>query len=222
MEIKDIDICITTYNRTERLKLILDSLSNQTNMSFNLIINDDGSRELINPNNYPIITKYIWNKDYRYNRVARFNESILTCISPLIIILDDDCVPIGNTFINGHIDCLKTADFSKGTIKFPGGKEASSWFSTANLGFHRNLIKEYGLFYPEYNGYYGYEDMDLGEEIKAKKLKVIDNRNAQVMTGSEMYLNGDRSDTVIGRNRSIFEKRWINTQKLEGTFMRFK
>jgi len=132
METKDIDICITTYNRKERLKLILDSLSKQTNMSFNLIVNDDGSCELINPNDYPIITKYIWNKDSRYNRVARFNESILNCVSPLIIILDDDCVPIGDNFINGHIECLKSADFSKGTVIFPGGEKLG-------VGFQRQI-----------------------------------------------------------------------------------
>ena len=208
MEVKDVDICITTYNRNERLKMTLQLLSNQTNMNFNLIINDDVSKQLIDPNEFPIITKYIWNKDNKYNRVERFNESILKCVSPCIIILDDDCLPIYNTFIDAHLECLKHTDFSKGTVKFPGGWEADGWFSTANLGFNRNVIKEYGLFLPEYNGNYGYEDMDLGEEIKTMKLRVIDNKNAPVMTGSDMYLNGDRSDAIVGINRAIFEKRW--------------
>jgi len=208
MEIKDVDICITTYNCNERLKMILQALSTQTNMNFNLIINDDGSSELIDPNVYPIITKYIWNKDDKYNRVARFNESILLCVSPFIIILDNDCVPVSRNFIKAHLDVLKTADFSKGTVTFPNGRDASGWFSTANLGFKRSIIQDYGLFYPEYNGYYGYEDLDLGEDIKKRNLKVVNNAVAQTLTDSNSYLNGDRSDAVIGRNRAIFKQRW--------------
>ena len=60
MKVKDVDVCITTFNRNDRLKQTLDMLSKQTNMNFNLIINDDGGNTLINPNEYPIITKYIW------------------------------------------------------------------------------------------------------------------------------------------------------------------
>ena len=208
MEVKDVDICITTYNRNERLKDTLRVLSNQNNMHFNLIINDDGSSELINPNEFPIITKYIWNADNKYNRVARLNESILQCVSPYIILLDDDCVPANTTFINAHIHSLRDADFSKGTVTFPNGRDASGWFSTANIAFHRKLINSYGLFYPEYNGYYGYEDLDLGEEIKKKGMKVYNNILADVLTASDMYLNGDRSDAVVGRNRALFERRW--------------
>lgn len=208
MEVKNVDICITTYNRNERLKATLEMLSKQTNMYFNLIINDDGSRKLINPNEFPIITKYIWNADNKYNRVARFNESILHCVSPYIILLDDDCIPANNIFVNAHIDALRDTDFSKGLVTFPNGGDASGWFSTANLGFHKKLIHDYGLFYPDYNGYYGYEDLDLGEEIKSRGLRVLNNNRAQVITGSDMYLNGDRSDTVVGRNRALFERRW--------------
>lgn len=208
MQVKDCDICITTYNRNERLKLILDSLSSQTNQNFNLIINDDGSSKLIDPNDYPIITKYIWNKDCSYNRVERFNESILKCVSPKIIILDDDCVPENNNFIKAHLDCLDNGDFSKGTVTFPNGITADTWFSTANIAFNKSVVKEYGLFYPEYNGHYGYEDFDLGKEIAKDNYKVINNKLAGALTGSAVYLNGDRSDAVVGRNRSIYQKRW--------------
>jgi len=208
MEVKDIDICITTYNRNPRLTLILDSLSKQTNMNFNLIINDDGSKSLINPNDYSIISKYIWNKDYKYNRVARFNESILMGTSPKIIILDDDCVPVDENFVNGHLEALNNADISRGVVTFPWGAEANSWFSTANAGFNRNIIHDYGLFFPEYNGHYGYEDNDLGEEVKQRQLSVIYNQNARVLTGNEFYLNGDRSEAVIGRNKALFTRRW--------------
>jgi GT2 family glycosyltransferase len=81
MKIKTVDICITTYNRNDRLIETLDILSKQTNTDFNLIVNDDGNKTIINPNDHPIITKYIWNKDDGYHRVARFNESVSLCVS---------------------------------------------------------------------------------------------------------------------------------------------
>jgi len=208
MEIKDCDICITTFNRNKRLQILLNSLIEQTNQSFNLIVNDDGSKQLIDPNSYAIITKYIWNKDYKYNRVARFNESIKMCVSPKIIILDDDCVPCNSNFITSHLECLDNADFSKGTVIFPDGNTADSWFSTSNLAFNRNMINEYGLFYPDYNGSYGYEDLDLGKRLTKNNYKVVNNIYASVNTGSDQYLNGDRSDAIVGRNRSIYQSIW--------------
>ena len=209
MQPKAVDICITTYNRNDKLKATLDMLSKQNNQNFNLIINDDGSRMGINPSDYPVITKYIYNKDdNKYNRVARFNESILCCVSPKIIVLDDDCIPSDENFVDEHVQCLDEADFSRGDVIFPDGNNADGWFSTANLGFHKRFVKDYGIFIPEYNGSYGYEDLDLGEEVKANRLTVVNNRMAKVFCGSEMYLDGDRSDAVVGRNRSIFQRRW--------------
>lgn len=206
---KDVDICITTYNKKNSLIKILHMLSNQTNMNFNLIINDDGSKDLINPNEYPIITKYIWNPDIAYNRVGRFNESILICVSPYIIILDDDAIPVNNNFIQSHIDCLKKADFSSGRITFGKNYDIQGgWFSTANLGFRKTIIHNYGLFYPEYDGHYGYEDYDLGEEIKQRKLSVCNNTVGMVNMTYDMYLNGDRSDKIVKHNKDLLIKRW--------------
>jgi glycosyltransferase involved in cell wall biosynthesis len=208
MNVKDVDICITTYNRNERLQQILQSLSTQTNQCFNLIVNDDGSSQTIDPNQFPIITKYIWNKDQGYNRVGRFNESILLSVSPKIILLDDDCIPCHEEFINEHLKSLDQADFSKGDVIFPDGARANGWFSTANIGFNRRVLHPYGLFYPEYNGHYGYEDMDLGNEIKQRGLSVISNARSACNTGSHMYLNGDRSPAIVGRNLDLYKKRW--------------
>jgi glycosyltransferase involved in cell wall biosynthesis len=205
---KDVDICITTYNRNDRLLQILHILSRQTNQHFNLIVNDDGSTQTIDPNQFPIITKYIWNKDQGYNRVGRFNESILLCVSHKIILLDDDCIPCHEHFITEHMKALEQADFSKGTVIFPDGATANSWFSTANIGLNRSVLHPYGLFYPDYNGHYGYEDMDLGNEIQQRGLSVISNPAAACNTGSQMYLNGDRSPAVIGRNWALYKQRW--------------
>lgn len=172
MREKSLDICITTYNRNDRLKQTLDILSKQTNMDFNLIINDDGGKSLIDPNEYPVITKYIWNKDDGYHRVGRFNESVSLCVSPNVVIMDDDCIPASPNFVQTYIDSLKNHEVVKGIVRFPDGALAGAWFSTANLGLRLDLIKRIGLFDDCYDGYYGFEDHDLGNIYKKEGIVV--------------------------------------------------
>ena len=209
MKIKSLDICITTYQRNDRLSQILNVLSQQTNMDFNLIINDDGNSTVINPNDFPIITKYIWNKDDGYHRVARFNESVSLCVSPNLVIMDDDCIPESLNFVQTYIDNLKTNKVVKGLVKFPDGGFASNWFSTANLGLRLDLIKEIGLFDESYDGYYGFEDDDLGNKFKKHNVVVSEGGyHTLVNHGVELYANGDRSKNIIGHNRDVFLRKW--------------
>ena len=209
MKIKSIDVCITTYNRNDRLLQTLNILSQQTNMDFNLIINDDGGKTTIDPNDYPIITKYIWNKDDGYHRVARFNESVSLCNSPNIILMDDDCIPNGINFIQSHLDVLKNSDVCKGVVRFPDGSKADGWFSTANLGIRKSVIEDIGLFDVKFDGNYGHEDQDLGNRLKNTNY-IINNGNDDTIVnhGIEIYANGDRSDKIIGHNTKYFIEKW--------------
>jgi GT2 family glycosyltransferase len=202
-----VDICITTYNRNDRLLELIEMLSIQTVQSFNLIINDDGSKELINPNLYPSITKYIWNIDNGYHRVARFNESFECCVSPYVILLDDDSVPDNKYFIEEHINALHTHEFSQGSVCFGDGKFATGWFSTANIAFRRSTVKRIGLFDMNFDGHYGEEDVDFGIKLKNLNLVVYYNQKAQVNHGDRMYLNGNRSETVVGHNSLIMKRK---------------
>jgi GT2 family glycosyltransferase len=199
-----IDVCITTYNRNHRLVETLDILSKQTNQSFNVIINDDGSGSLIDPNQYPVVTKYIWNKDDGYHRVARFNESVSLCVSPYIILLDDDSVPNDEYFIQHHIDALNQHEVSQGSVRFGNGKFATGWFSTANIALRRSLIQRVGLFEFKFDGFYGGEDVDLGIKLKNLGVDVYYNQVAQVNHSDPMYLNGDRSPKIVGHAETIF------------------
>lgn len=209
MKIKELDICITTYNRWDKIKETLDILSKQTNMNFNLIINDDGSKD-INFSSLPqVITKLILNKDDGYHRVGRFNESVSLCVSPNVVIMDDDCIPSNINFVQSYIDELKKHEVVRGIVRFPDGARAGGWFSTANLGLRLDLIKRIGLFDDCYDGYYGFEDHDLGNEYKKQGIIVVNgNENTLVNHGIEIYANGDRSDKILGHNRAEFIRKW--------------
>ncbi len=209
MKAKDVDICITTFNRNDRLKQTLDMLSKQTNMNFNLIINDDGGNTLINPNEYPIITKYIWNENDAYHRVGRFNESVFMCMSPNIIIMDDDCIPNGVNFIQSHLDTLKSNDICRGVVRFPDGSRAGAWFSTANLGIRKSVIDDIGLFDSKFDGHYGHEDQDLGNRLKETNYTIAHGSDDTITNhGVEIYANGDRSERIIGHNTKYFIEKW--------------
>jgi GT2 family glycosyltransferase len=209
MKIKSVDICITTYNRNDRLIQTLDILNRQSNKDFILIINDDGGKSLINPNDYPIITKYIWNKDDGYHRVARFNESASICVSPNIIFMDDDCIPNDINFVQSHLDILSGSDVCRGVVRFPDGSRANGWFSTANLGIRKKVIDDIGLFDENFDGHYGHEDQDLGNRLKSTNYTVTNGSEDTIVNhGVEIYADGDRSDKIIGHNTKYFIEKW--------------
>lgn len=213
MVIKSLDICITTYNRNDKLIDTLEVLSKQTNMDFNLIINDDGSNLPFDYISYPLITKFIWNKDNGYNRVARFNESVSLCRSPNVVIMDDDCIPANNSFVQSYIDFLEKYEVVAGQVRFPCGGGTvdgdSKWFSTCNLGFRLELFKRMGLFDECYNGHYGFEDHDLGNTYSKEGVIVGQgDENTLVNHGHDMYKNGDRSPEILGHNRAEFLRKW--------------
>ncbi|MAH48981.1 hypothetical protein CMI37_24350 [Candidatus Pacearchaeota archaeon] len=211
MKQKDADIVITTYNRPHELMKIIEILSKQVNMNFNLIINDDGGAKRIDPSVSPIITKYIFNVDDGYHRVVRFNESVSLCVSPNIIMIDDDCAPVSKNFVQSHIDILKNYELSKGIVRFPNGQttEHDERFCTANLGIKLNTVKENGLYDDCYDGYYGFEDLDLNFEYKKRNIKIGNGTQDTIVDhGAEIYANGDRSNHVLGHNRKEFVRKW--------------
>lgn len=209
MEKKDIDVVILTYNRRELLIETLEKLKNQTVQNFNLILTDDGSKELINPNDYPFIKRYIWDFDEGYHRVSKFNEAINMCVSDKIVILDDDCVPMYDDFLETHIAILSKFDISRGIVRFPNGGTASGWFSTANIGFKKSTIDALEGFDPNFDGHYGHEDRDLGLRIEDGNYTISPfGEYTSVMHLGVMYKDGDRSDEVIGHNTRYFTKKW--------------
>lgn len=203
-----ITVGIISYNRIDMLKEILDVLSNQTVLC-KVIISDDGSKDIINPNNYPIISKYIWNKDIGYTRVARLNQIMNECDTEYLIYLDDDCVPQTNKFIESYISNLETYDVVRGKTSFHWGGEASGWFSCANIGFNLLKLKDIGGFDINYNEHYGHEDVDMGKMVEKANYKIsLFPEGTNVLHKGQMYANGDRSESILGHNDRYFKEKW--------------
>lgn len=102
-----ISVIITTYNWPASLKLVLQSLQEQTQQNFEVIIADDGSdsntKELIDQLrshlNFPI--KHIWQEDDGFQAAKIRNKAAAKAQGEYLIFLDGDCV-VPKNFIFKH------------------------------------------------------------------------------------------------------------------------
>lgn len=203
-----VTVGIVSYNRLDTIKKTLEILSNQSIVP-KVIISDDGSKEIFNPNDYPIITKYYWNKDIGFTKVARLNQILNECDTDYLIYLDDDCIPKTNDFVKTYISNLEKYDVVRGKVVFHWGGEATTWFSGANVGFNTKKLRELGGYDMNYNGHYGEEDQDMGKMVeKANYTVCAFPEGTDVLHTGIMYANGDRSEKIIGHNQRYFKDKW--------------
>lgn len=102
-----ISLIVTTYNRPDALKLILQALNEQSDRNFEVIIGDDGSGEetvqlikrLQAEVTYPLI--HAWQKDQGFRLARVRNLAALKSHGDYLIFLDGDCIPRRN-FIEVH------------------------------------------------------------------------------------------------------------------------
>jgi GT2 family glycosyltransferase len=102
-----ISIILTTYNWKEALSCCLESLFNQDDLNFEIIIADDGSRldtkNLINAfsKESPVTLKHVYHKDNGFRAAAIRNKAVLQSEGDYLIFLDGDCVVLSH-FISRH------------------------------------------------------------------------------------------------------------------------
>lgn len=102
-----LSVIITTYNWPSALKLVLQSLQNQTDQHFEVIIADDGSDEkacrLIE--NYlsqaSFSVKHVWHDDQGFRAATIRNKAVARSVGQYLVFLDGDCV-VPNFFIARH------------------------------------------------------------------------------------------------------------------------
>lgn len=102
-----ISVIVTTYNWPDALLLCLDSLNNQNDKNFEIIIADDGStqktRQLINEfkQNTSIVIQHIFQDDLGFRAGTIRNKAAATSKGKYLIFLDGDCIVRPN-FISRH------------------------------------------------------------------------------------------------------------------------
>ncbi|RTK94622.1 MAG: glycosyltransferase [Neisseriaceae bacterium] len=117
-----ISIIISTYNQPDYLKLTLQSIAKQENISFNMLevlIADDGSqddtsnliKELIP--SYPCQIKHIWHEDLGFRKSAILNKAVAASVGEYLIFIDGDCV-IPADYISSQLKLRETGYFVAG------------------------------------------------------------------------------------------------------------
>lgn len=102
-----ISLIISTYNRPDALDLVLQSLENQDDKNFEVVIADDGSNEdtrsLIErfKSKKNLDITHAWHEDLGFRLAAVRNLAVTKSIGDYFIFLDGDCI-VQPDFISRH------------------------------------------------------------------------------------------------------------------------
>ncbi len=103
-----ITILLATYNWPEALALSLQSLSQQTDLNFEIIICDDGSRNetkfLIEQfkKDFPVKITHLWQEDDGFRKSSILNKGIQAAQGDYLVFLDGDCITQKDFIANHH------------------------------------------------------------------------------------------------------------------------
>jgi glycosyltransferase involved in cell wall biosynthesis len=99
-------LIISVYTDSSALKLILDSLLQQTVENFEVIVSEDGASEEIkkcldNCNHKRLYIRHLSQKDDGFRKNISLNRAIMAASSQHLIFIDGDCVP-HPAFVEAH------------------------------------------------------------------------------------------------------------------------
>jgi glycosyltransferase involved in cell wall biosynthesis len=102
-----ISVVVTTYNRPDALRAVLDGLGAQSNQDFEVIVADDGSRDdtraLVEQASlgFPVRLAHVWQEDAGFRAGAARNRAAERAHGEYLVFLDGDCIPRPD-FIERH------------------------------------------------------------------------------------------------------------------------
>ena len=113
-------IVVSTYNRPDALRIVMESLLNQTVLPDEIIIADDGSTEqtknLINSykERYPNLITHVWHEDTGFRLAAIRNKAMAKAKSDYIIQIDGD-IMLHPKFVVDHISMAEKGQYVAGS-----------------------------------------------------------------------------------------------------------
>lgn len=115
-----VSVVITTYNRSDALLAVLEGLARQTDMQFEVVVADDGSKDvhqqaiLKSPVARSLKVAHVWHPDVGFTASRIRNRGVTASHGKYIIFLDGDCVP-ERDFIARHKALAQTNFFVNGS-----------------------------------------------------------------------------------------------------------
>lgn len=102
-----ISVIVTTYNWPEALDLSLQSLTEQTDRNYEVIVADDGSTETTRAvvrkwqEHYPVPLKWSWQEDKGFRAARSRNKAVTMSDGDYLILMDGDCF-VRPDFVAAH------------------------------------------------------------------------------------------------------------------------
>jgi glycosyltransferase involved in cell wall biosynthesis len=115
-----VSVVITTYNRSDALLAVLQGLCQQTDMRFEVIVADDGSREehqravQTSAQARALKAVHVWHPDVGFTASRVRNLGVAASHGDYIVFLDGDCVPEVD-FIARHKHLAQAGHFVNGS-----------------------------------------------------------------------------------------------------------
>lgn len=114
-----ISVIMTTYNRPDALEKVLSGLCQQTRLSDEVLIADDGStpetealvHEISDSAPFPV--RHVWHADRGFRAAAIRNKAIRRSTGEYMVLLDGDCIP-DRHFIADHGRLARRGYFFQG------------------------------------------------------------------------------------------------------------
>lgn len=127
-----ITVIVTTYNRPDALKRVLDGLLAQTCLPDEIIVADDGStldtRAMLAP--YIALQgrsiSHVWQKDKGFRAGRIRNKAVLASNGDYLILLDGDCIPEAH-FVADHMSLAEKGCFFQGKRVLVHEKQTDSF-----------------------------------------------------------------------------------------------
>lgn len=102
-----ISVIVTTYNRPDALRVVINALSRQDYPNFEIIVADDGStsdtKDLVAQfaDTVSVPVKHAWHEDRGFRAATARNNAVRQSCGEYLLFLDGDCIPRKN-WISAH------------------------------------------------------------------------------------------------------------------------
>ncbi|MEX1298846.1 MAG: glycosyltransferase [Desulfotignum sp.] len=137
-----LSVIVTTYNRPDALKKVLEALYAQTRLPDEILVADDGSgpktRTLLGSfeNRSGPAFFHIWQKDLGFRAARARNRAVAASAGDYLVFLDGDCIP-DRYFVSDHLDLAESGCFFQGKRVLVDGKSTPAFDKTDCFSFGR-------------------------------------------------------------------------------------
>lgn len=140
-----VSLIITTYNRPDALRRVLEGTGEQSRMPDEILIADDGSGPETSgiiqefSKVFPCRFEHVWHEDQGFRAARIRNRAMAMATGGYFILLDGDCIPPRH-FVQDHLMLAEEGLFFQGK-RILVGRELSSGFSCKEANSFPRLLK---------------------------------------------------------------------------------